>query len=237
MHKKHWILAGLILLLSSSTLLAQYHEYDEWEENYTVQALLGVMKIDELEFDIKGSTEDEKADLSSIPQIGGAWATLPYGDRLQVGLETSLLLGWRSKDVTVTSTRSGLRVKVSTTVWTVELAGGPYVNIFLDKRKFVRLYGAAGPLLMYADYSTDDDDDDDSEEEDDDSNDFDDNSDSAFGYGLYARTGIEFRVHERGMVGIGVRVLYAKLDFSDVNVSGETDLKGIAGFVSYTAGF
>ena len=38
-----------------------------------------------------------------------------------------------------------------------------------------------------------------------------------------------------GMLGLGLRGSYSNVDFSDVG--GSTELKGIYGFVTYTAGF
>ncbi|VGO21342.1 outer membrane beta-barrel protein [Pontiella sulfatireligans] len=223
-------LVAVILLSSSAPLFAQgLHEYDEWYENYTVQALLGAMKFDDLKIDVEGSGTQEKADLSTVPQVGGAWGTLPLGNRIQVGLEATFLVGWRTDNIEYIEINSGLRARVSTSMWMFDLAGGPYINLFLDEGKRVRVYGAAGPLLMYANYDADKDYDGDN------SYDENDDSESAFGFGAYGRAGIEFRIHERGMLGMGARILYANLDLSDVG--GTTDVKGIAGFVTYTAGF
>ena len=112
-------------------------------------------------------------------------------------------------------------------MWMFDLAGGGYANLYLDQNKRVRLYAGGGPLLIYADYRTE--------------KDFDDDtmpnvssSESAFGLGLYARTGFEFRLYERGMLGMGVRGSWSSVDFSDVG--GSSDLVGIAGFVTFTAG-
>jgi hypothetical protein len=62
-----------------------------------------------------------------------------------------------------------------------------------------------------------------------------DNDESAFGTGLYARTGIEIRIHDRGTVGLGARGNWAHVDFSDAG--GRSEITGIAGFFTYTAGF
>jgi hypothetical protein len=220
-------------MLTSNILFAQNHKYDEWDFNYTVQALLGAVKYENLDIDIEGTNERESADLSILPQLGGAWGTLPKGDRVQIGLETTFLIGFRSKDVDYIVISSGLRARVSTDLWLVDFSGGPYVNIFLDKGKKFRLYAGAGPLLMYADYDADDDRDIDAL--DDINEDTGDQSESAFGVGVYARTGFEFRVHERGTLGMGIRANYVELDLS--SVGGSSDMTGFAGFVTYTAGF
>jgi hypothetical protein len=59
-------------------------------------------------------------------------------------------------------------------------------------------------------------------------------SESAFGIGVYARAGFEFRIYEKGMLGLGARGTWSSVDFSDVG--GSTDLVGGAVFASFTAG-
>jgi hypothetical protein len=220
--------AGIAALLLSTGTRAQSHKYDYWDENYTVQALLGAVQFENLKFDVSDSAESAEIDLSLIPQLGGAWGTMPKGNRFQYGLECSFLLGFMVDKINYLSAGgSGLYVSISTSMWMFDLAGGPYANLFLDKNNKLRLYGGVGPLMTYADYQADKDYNDSTPNEN--------SSESAFGIGVYARTGIEFRVHERGMLGLGARGTWAHVDVSDVG--GSSDLVGIAGFVTYTAGF
>ncbi len=51
---------------------------------------------------------------------------------------------------------------------------------------------------------------------------------------VYARAGFEFRIYEKGMLGLGARGTWSNVDFSEVG--GSTDLVGIAAFVTFTAG-
>ena len=60
-------------------------------------------------------------------------------------------------------------------------------------------------------------------------------SSSAFGMGAYVRAGLEFRIQEFGMVGLGVRESWTDADFS--SIGGSTELSGTAFFASFTAGF
>lgn len=219
------ILPILCVAMLCTYARGQYSEYDTWEQNYAVQALLGAMKFKDLEFTVEEG-QDEETDLSLIPQVGGAWSTLPKGDRFQYGLECSFLLGFQFDDLEYLVINSGLRAKVSVSLWTFDLAGGPYASLFLDKEKRVRIYGGAGPLMMYADYNSDKDLSDDTT---------DDEDESAFGVGVYARTGLEIRLYKYGMLGMGARYVYADIDFSEVN--GTTDVRGVAAFVTFTAGF
>ena len=219
----------LATVLTAASAQAQYSKYDTWEQNYTVQALLGAVKFDDLEFEnADGSGEAITTDMSTIPQLGGAWGTLPKGERFQYGLECSFLLGFKFDEVNYASIGgSGLHVSISTSMWMFDFAGGGYASLFLDKNQKFRIYAAGGPLMVYADYRSE------REESGTGSGAYDSNE-SAFGLGLYARTGFEFRIHEKGMLGLGVRGSWSSVDFSDVG--GNSDLSGIAGFVTYTAG-
>ncbi|MCF7817217.1 MAG: hypothetical protein K9M54_04985 [Kiritimatiellales bacterium] len=222
-------IAGLAAGLISTSARAQYHTYDVWNENFTVQALLGAVQFDNLKFKVSDSTTPEEIDLSLIPQLGGAWGTLPKGDRLQYGLECSFLLGFMADKVNyIYLGGGGARASISTSMWMFDLAGGVYANLFLDKSKKVRLYGGAGPLMVYADYQND-------TAYDDGTTPADNTNETAFGVGVYARTGIEFRIYEQGMLGMGARGSWSSVDFSDVG--GSSDLVGLAVFVSFTAGF
>lgn len=218
-------LAGLTALLLSAAANAQYHKYDDWDENYTVQALLGAVRYDDLKFNTSDGTENVEIDLSLIPQLGGAWGTIPKGDRFQYGLEASFLLGFRFDKINYAYLGGGgAYVSISTSMWMFDLAGGGYANLWLTDS--LRIYGAGGPLMMYSNYR--------SEKDYTDTTPNTSSTESVFGIGVYARTGIEFRVHQRGYLGLGARWNWANADFSEVG--GDTKLSGIAAFVTYTAG-
>lgn len=224
-------LAGLATLILASSAQAQYHTYDEWDSPFTVQALLGAVQFENLKIDDEsGSGDPTEIDLALIPQFGAAWGTLPKGDRFQYGLECSFLLGMRFDDINYASIGgSGLHVSISTSMWMFDLAGGGYASLYLDKNHKTRIYVGGGPLMTYVDYR--------SEREETDSGGTEetfDNNESAFGIGLYARAGFEFRIYEAGMLGIGTRGTWSNIDLSDVG--GSSELTGIAAFISFTAG-
>ncbi len=207
---------------------AELSDYDEWEEDYNVQALLGAVRFDNLKFNIEDSATPEEANYSTLPQLGGAWYSVPIGERFQFGLETSLLLGFRAVKLNyLYAGGGGLYVNLSSSFWMFDLAGGAYANLYLDPGQNVRLYAGCGPLMMYASYRTEKDFSDGSDDKTE--------TDSAFGIGMYARAGLEFRVYDKGMVGVGARGTWSNVDFSDAG--GHSDLTGIAGFVTFTAGF
>lgn len=215
-------LTGLAALMLAGTAHAQEATYDTWENNYIVQALLGAVQYENLKLDVDGG--EAEVDLSIIPQLGAGWGSTPKGDRFQYGLECSFLLGFMVDDISFWSTGHGTIVNISADMWMFDLAGGPYGSVFLDKKKKLRVYAAAGPLLTYANYRSDPD-----------INIPEYNvSESVFGLGLYARTGVEFRIYDKGMLGLGVRGSWASVDLSEVG--GKSELTGIAAFVSFTAG-
>ncbi len=221
-------LAGLAaLILTAVAAQAQYHTYDYWDNNYTVQALLGAVQFENLKIDdSSGNGDTTEIDMSLLPQLGAAWGTVPKGDRFQYGLEASFLLGFKFDKVNFASVGgSGLYVSISTSMWMFDLAGGPYASVFLDKNRKVRLYAAGGPLMVYADYRSDREEDDGGTYE---------SHESAFGLGLYARAGFEFRLYEQGMLGLGVRGTWSNVDLTEVG--GSSELTGIAAFISFTAG-
>jgi len=233
MNMRKAVLSVLTTLTLSTAALAQYNTYDYWDNNYTVQALLGAVQFENLKIDDESGSDDPEAveiDLSLIPQFGAAWGTRPKGGRLQYGLETSFLLGVRFDDINyISAGGSGLHVSISTSMWMFDLAGGGYASLFLDKNRKTRIYVGGGPLMTYVDYR--------SEREETDPGGIEeifDNNESAFGLGLYARAGFEFRIYEAGMLGIGARGTWSSLDLS--NVGGSTELTGIAAFISFTAG-
>jgi len=201
-------------------------DYNVWEENYTIQALLGAAKYENLTFNVDGATQE--IDLSLMPQLGGVWGTAPRGDYFQYGLECSFLFGFMTDDIWFYSTGGSSWIRVSASVWMVDFAGGGYLSLYLNKNRSARIYIAGGPLMTYLDYSSDSDEDAPIPE-------YDDQDESAFGVGVYARAGFEFRVYDAGMLGMGIRGTWSTINLS--NVGGNSDLTGIAAFVSFTAGF
>ncbi|MDF7826125.1 hypothetical protein P4B35_18990 [Pontiellaceae bacterium B12227] len=221
-------LIAATLTISVSVAQAQYHKYDSWDENYTVSGLLGAVQYENLKLNPEDAADGAKVDLALLPQVGGAWHSLPKGERFQYGLEATFLLGFRFDKVNYAYLGGGgAYVSLSTSMWMFDLAGGAYASLFLTESEKVRIYAGGGPLMVFASYRT---------EREYDNGDPDQNdTESAFGLGLYARTGIEFRIHRKGMLGLGARANWSSVDFS--NVGGSSDLTGLGLYASYTAGF
>jgi len=233
----HLLFVGLTCIVgfSQKASSAEYYsgvsidntDYNVWEEGYNVQALLGAAKFEGLKFAVDGASE--KIDLSLFPQFGGAWGTTPIGDYFQYGLECSFLFGFMADDVSFRSTTSvGTLIRISASMWMIDFAGGGYMSLYLNKSRSLRVYLAGGPLMTFFNYRSQEDDEASIPE-------YEDQDESAFGIGLYARTGVEFRVYDAGMLGMGIRGTWNTVNFSDVG--GNSDLTGVAAFISFTAGF
>lgn len=218
MKTKYKMTAGLVLLglFGAITAEAQYGE-----PNYAIQALLGGVRYDGLEFTTTDDGgEDITTDMSRLPQLGGAWSTLPKGEKLQFGLECSFLLGFKFDDVTTYNGTHATYVNVSSSLWLMDFAGGAYANLPLGEK--LRLYGAAGPLMMLGIYNSETD------------YSYVSQSLTEFGFGVYARAGLELQVQRNGYLGAGLRGTYSNIDFTEAG--GSSELKGIAVFLTYTAG-
>lgn len=196
------------------------------EMGSSIQGLLGVVRYDNLEISNLGGTgEDVSLDISDMPQFGGAWSTAPKGEKLQFGLECTFLMSFKYGDQNNSTTTANYYSDYS--MWLFDLAGGAYANAFLGKAEKVRLYISGGPLLLGGSFR---------------STTFEDNiagtdyyyanRETGWGYGLYARTGLEIRIREKGLLGVGFRGTWSELDISNVS-----DLNSMAAFVTYTAGF
>ena len=62
------------------------------------------------------------------------------------------------------------------------------------------------------------------------------NSDeSDFGFGAYARAGIDYRIKDQQRIGLGIRYMYAELDFN--RTVGKVDIEGPQYVFAYTMPF
>jgi hypothetical protein len=174
---------------------------------------------------------DSTNDLSTMPYLGIA-GQFPLGrGETHVGIDASLLVGWRSDDTSVSAGNGQARIEIDSDLWLADVAIGLYAQTILGERW--RLYGAAGPMLLFGEYS------DDTTEEDltvtpttetEDSN-----SDSAFGVGGYAKLGLEYRLSGDAFMGIAVRGITTNLEFDQALESGS--LTGLQGFITFTRAY
>ena len=183
-----------------------------WPAGHTVmQGFLGAYLLETVEQSggsaapVDGSDDD----LSQIPVIGGGAQWKLSGDRLDFGFEGMISFGWTANATAFATGSSGALIAVDVDMLLIDLYGGPFVSMFLGDRW--RLYGAAGPMMHWAEF----------DQEGNTVND----SGSGFGTGLYVRTGLELLVHPDLMVGVGARWSDSTIDLNDG--MGDLDVEGL----------
>jgi opacity protein-like surface antigen len=182
-----------------------------WPVGHTVmQGFLGAYEWNTVERsggdtpDVDGSDDD----LSQLPAIGGGGQYKLLGNHLDFGFEAMISFGWRANATAFAAGGGGAVVAVDVDMFLIDLYGGPFLSMFLGDR--VRVYGAAGPLMQWAEFDQNGENIDD--------------SGSGFGTGWYARTGLELRVRPGLMVGGGIRWTDSSIDLN--NGLGDLDLEG-----------
>lgn len=158
--------------------------------------------------------------LSQLPAIGGGAMWKLGGQRIDFGFEGMIAFGWRANAVAFAAGGGGAVVAVDVNLFLIDLYGGPFASIFLGERW--RLYGAAGPMMQWANY-----------DQEGDSSEFD-GSGTGFGTGWYARTGLEFRVRPGLMIGGGVRWTDSSVDLD--SSLGTLDMEGFQWAVTVSTG-
>lgn len=167
--------------------------------------------------DVDGS--DEEA--SELPVIGGGGQWKLGGERIDFGLEAMFSLSGRANATAFAAGGGGAAIAVDVDMLLFEVYGGPVANLFLGDD--ARVYVSAGPLMQWADFTQEND-----------SAGIDDTG-AGFGTGLYARTGIEFRMSEDSMIGLGCRWSESSVDLD--NDLGTLDLDGFQVVLTVTEGF
>ena len=214
------------------TLASPARAQTDWEEKTAVQALIGATHFNSLVLDVPHSQDtsvEAGTEYTWMPLIGLS-AQLPYmqAEICDAGLEGSVLAGWRSKRVTVLGRNNTLYVRFYNSLLLFDLSIGLYLSA--DLGSAARVYAGAGPLLMFAvndndtrEFSTEGGTPDKNHD-----------SSSAFGAGMYGRGGIEFRLADKALMGVGMRAFSTELDFD--NVRDETRVRGVQFMITYTVG-
>ena len=167
--------------------------------------------------DVDGS--DEEA--SQLPVIGGGGQWKLWGQDADFGLEAMISFSGRADATAFAAGGGGAVIAVDVDLLLVELYGGPFASWFLGED--ARVYASAGPLMEWADF-----------EQKSDTPGIED-SGTGFGTGVYARAGIEFRMTENSMIGLGCRWSDSSVDLD--NSLGTLDLDGFQVVVTVTEGF
>lgn len=169
-----------------------------------------------------------KTNLSTMPYLGLSVQCALGPGQTHVGIDTSLLVGWRSRKSSVSGSNGDVRIEIDSELWLLDLSIGPYVQTVLGNNW--RVYAALGPMLLFGEYS-----DDTNEENLADSEagaGEDSHSDSAFGVGGYAKLGLEYAISGDAYIGIAVRGITTSLEFE--RARGDEGLNGVQAFVSFT---
>ena len=230
MSSSRWsrIISGtfLVLYLSWTPALAA----DDSTEDIFVQAMLGATHYSNLSFEHQSITDpsvDAESEISLMPTLGICGGMSLLKEPATLGLEGGVLFGWRSDSVTAVGHGGTIRVNIDNELYLLDLFLGPYVSANLGQRW--RIYAGAGPLMMVGQYDKR------SDEQVSESEPIrEDKTSMAFGGGLYARTGIEFKFEDGSYMGLCVRGFKSKLDFEDVPE--DIDVKGLQFLITFTSG-
>lgn len=222
-----------VLLLILTGLLCCVPSVWALDESRTaVQALLGYGEYfnDGLTFADDGSDPNlsAEASLGKVPLIGIA-GQLPFNQgRTLLGMEAGGLVGWRAKKVTITAGSGGAYIRLESAVTSFDLFFGAFVSRNLGDK--FRLYAGAGPTFLFANYDGK------TTEYDSAGNPTEiDTTESSFGVGGYLRGGLEFRLPDYALMGLGVRWLKTDLTFDQAIE--QTGVSGIQYLLTYTRGF
>ena len=200
-----------------------------------VQGMVGAAQFSENDLTfaeasaIDSTTSDN--DLAQMPYIGLAFRQPFRGDAItQVGLDGSILFGWRSNNTRAVGGNGQVAVSIDSSLLLVDLSLGLFVKHSINERW--RLYAAAGPAIVFGDYS------DDTEEEilatatittlN--------SSVSEFGAGFYGRAGFDYQFSPNAYVGICVRGIKTSLEFDDAPEA-SSGLSGVQGFLTFSRDF
>ena len=201
-----------------------------------IQGLIGAADFDKDRMTFaEPATNDSEAfstdDLSTMPYLGIAGQFALGEAASHIGIDTSLLFGWRSDDTKVYAGDGKARIKIDSDLWLIDVAIGLYAQTMMGDRW--RLYAAAGPMMLFGEYSDDKKQDEPTVDplvETDGSS-----SDSEFGVGGYARLGLEYRLYNDAFMGIAVRGITTNLEFDRAIEDG--GLAGVQGFVTFTRAY
>ena len=193
----------------------------EWQPGQPLlQGFIGVSELTDVSVDDDGPgrVDGDEGDLDQLPVLGGGGQWKLGGRRVDLGLEGLFSAGWRSNAEAFVVGGGGAVVAIDVDLLLLDLYGGPFASVFLGDR--LRLYAATGPLLQWANY--------------DQTGNGQNDDGSGFGYGYYARTGIEFAFPSRTLVGLGVRWSDSEADLG--GSLGDLEIEGLQFLLTVSRG-
>jgi len=196
-----------------------------------IQGLIGVMEFDSDSYDLVDANGDRyTSDMPTIPFLGGMWQnSYLHGDVVSLGGEAGILFGFVNDSTTLTSVGNSnvIHISVKNKFFVVDTMFG--LNMDIHPSEKFRIYGGAGPLLLYGNLKTDNQDDEASTQI------VEDSSNSDFDIGLYGRIGTDILLGETTRFGVQVRYVDAELDFG--SKQGQVDMTGVQYMVTFTEKF
>ena len=224
----------LVAVLVSSLTPAQLFAFETQTPTF-VQAMVGAAQFskDDLTFtktSINDGSTSSNNDLSNMPYLGMAFQYPFQGENTQIGLDGSVLFGWRSKDTRVVAGNGQVAISIDSSLWLGDLSLGLFVKHTFNNRW--RTYAAAGPAMVFGSYSGD------TNEENiqTGANEKVDRSESVFGVGAYVRGGFDYLFDDNAYVGVCVRGLKTNIEF-DSAPEASSGLSGVQGFVTFSRHF
>lgn len=165
---------------------------------------------------VDGSNDD----LAQMPTIGGGAMYKMGGNAIDWGFEGMLAFAGRANASAFYFGGGGAAIAINVDLLIFDLYGGLFVSKFLGDK--LRIYGAAGPLMEWANYDQNA------------TNVNDSGNGNGFGFGGYARAGAELVISRGTMVGLAGRWSDATIDLS--GGMGDLDLSGTQVVLTVTTG-
>jgi hypothetical protein len=225
----------LVISMGGTPLFADDDQAQDTNTNpdTMVQVMLGTVRYSNLNLNYQSTTDPSLEATSTftwMPLLGVSGGIPLMQNPVTLGFEGGVLFSWMTDTVRANSANGSINIHVDNQLYLLDLFIGPYVSAEIKKR--VRVYGGLGPLLMFGQNNNQ-------------ASEYPEypntaqptyvsNNSSAFGPGLYTRTGIEFRLKNNSWMGVGVRGFTSRLNFN--NVSGTTDVNGIQLMITYSIG-
>jgi hypothetical protein len=215
-----------LLVWAQNTLAAEAPQQSAPAAEQNVQAWLGGVSTDD-DWSNTDPTDNEPltGDIGTLPYLGGAGQKL-WGGMFQAGFEGGGLVTWKNDSTNFFATNGSLRISVDNTLWSVEVFMGAVVSV--RPVSWLRIYGAAGPSVAYANL---DDDNDEADTPQPNATTVRINaSGGSTSAALYARGGFEFEIRQGFTFGAFARYADHEFDFDE---GGKLKLGNVQYFVSF----
>jgi opacity protein-like surface antigen len=200
-----------------------------------VRALLGNSQISDKDLYVKGIDSGTGEDVvfsgeysADVPFVGIA-GQMPFRTgRLELGIESAFLFGWKTDSVSIAGNNNAAIVYIDNSMNIFDISFGGFIGLFLTQK--LRIYGGAGAAYIRGSIDIKDD-----EMEDSDAIIKFDNTDSDNAFGKYAHAGIEYWYENKSSVGLSGRLMDVELNFNQS--LGKVDMESRQFFITFTQVF